>query len=462
MPDVTDFLPIRVENLDTIIGRIDADVNAGLAPDDDNFIDTTAGTFYADIRTAIALELERLWDVATTDTVAAALVDYSWGDYLDAHGDTLGVVRRDEVKAKGHVTFSGEDGSLIGIGVEVSTTQVDPDDEPTSYLTTESGTVASGTLTLAVEADEAGAAGNVPSGAIELVMSAPNGVTAVTNSQAITGGSDLETDESYRDRIRLAWSAAQGAGSVADYERWSLALEGIGFVRVTPIWNGPGTVKVTVTDVQNNAVTDEKIDELQDLLDPFDAEDKTNGAQGSLTNTLLVDDTTDFASSGYAYVGDKLFRYTGKTSGSFTGCTGLPGSVADDVQVVQSGTGRGLAPIGAIVSVRTAATVAVNPELDIKLADGYTLDGDSGTVAIRAEVVELLREYIDNLPPGGEPPPGADTGAGFIVLGRVESYAMRVPGIFDVVSAELNGAATNLAIGANEVPELGTLTLNVV
>ena len=464
MADSSDFFPIRDESLDAIIARIDADLNAGIAPDDDDFIDTTEGTFYADIRTAFALELERLWDVATRDTIAASLIEYAWGSYLDAHGEPLAVFRRDEVASTGEVTFTGTDGTIIGTGAEVSTSQVNPDDEPVSFLTTDDGVIGetvTGELTLSVEAAEPGAAGNVPSGAVTLLLSPLSDVSTVINDAAMTGGADVESDEAYRDRIKLAWAAAQGLGSVADYQRWVLAVPGIGFVRVTPEWAGAGTVRVTVTDTENNPVSDELLAEIQDLLDPYDAETLSDGTQ-SPTTTFTVVDTTDFKTAGRILVGDTLIFYTGKTSTTFTGCSGFSGSVPDGTTVVQAGSGNGQAPVGALVTVRTAQTVAVDVDLSLELSDGYSIDGAVGTLPVGPEVTESLREYIDNQPPGAEPAPGTDTGAGFVVLNRVIGLAVRVPGVFNVGAiAELDGTAANFAVDANKVPELGTVTLTV-
>lgn len=460
MTDLSNFLPIRVENLDTIIARIDADLNAGLAPDDDAFIDTTPGTFYADIRTAFALELERLWDVATTDTVAASLIEYAWGIYLDAHGAPLGVERNDEARATGTVTFTGDNGTLVPTGTETSTIQVDPEDEPIAFVTTESGTIGASPLTLAVEAVEPGVSGNVATGAVTLLTSPVSGVTSVANDAAMSGGVDVESDESYRDRLKLSWSAAQGAGSVADYKRWALDVDGVGFVRVTPIWNGAGTVRVVITDTENNPVSDTLLQQVQDLLDPYDAETTVDG--GDLTTpipTLTVVSTTGFAAAGQLYVGDQLVAYTGTTATTFTGCTGFTANITNGDAVVQSGSGNGLAPVGAIVSVRTAATLTIDVDAELTVDNGYSVDGASGTISVLPEVTSILTEYINNLPPGGEPAPGVDTGAGSVLYLRVFGLLMGIPGVYAVTDLLLDAVAANKAVTANEVPEIGTLTV---
>lgn len=456
MTDLSRFVPLRAETLESITARIDADVNAGIDPDDESFLDTTPGGFYSDLRTAIALELERLWDVATTDTVAASLFEYSWGDYLDAHGATIGVARKDAVAASGTVTFTGTNGTVIPSGVEVSTTQTSPDEEPVEFTTTEGGTVSGGTLTVDAQASEAGAAGNVASAAIDVILSPVSGVTAVTGS-AFTGGSDVESDEDYRDRLRIAYSATQGAGSVADYERWALSHPSVGSVRVGPLYDGGGTVRVVITDVNNDPVSATVTSEVQALIDPYSAETLTNGAIAAIgsASTITVDSTTGFSTAGRIYVGDKLVEYTGKTATTFTGCTtSATGSVADNSSVRQHGNGAGLAPIGAMVTVATPSTLSVTVAADVTTADGYSLDGSAGTIDVSAEIEEAIVAYIDSLPPGGENPPGSETpaGSGFVLLKRVEARILSVPGVYSVASTTLNGTGADLAVTASQVP----------
>lgn len=121
---------------------------------------------------------------------------------------------------------------------------------------------------LPVEATTPDINGNVPPGTVTELLSPVVGVTAVYNLTAMTGGNDVETDDEYQRRILLELGAPQGGGTVGDYMRWSLSHPSIGYATVTPIWDGPGTVKVVVTDEQNNPVSATVLDELQLFLDP--------------------------------------------------------------------------------------------------------------------------------------------------------------------------------------------------
>ena len=308
--DFTEFVPVREESVDDVIARMDADVNAGLDPDDSAFLDTTEGGFYADLRNMSALEFERLYDFVSTEVVASMFLGLTFGEYLDGWGVTLGVPRKDEVKATGEVTFTGTDGALIATGTEIATPQTDPDADPVSFVTTGSGTITGGTLTLAIAATEAGAQGNVASGSVSVLLS-PLGdeVSAVNNAEATTGGADVENDDQYRSRLLLEFGVGQGAGTQADYERWALTHGSVGFATVEPIWSGPGTVRVIITDQQNNPVSGTVITELQNDLDPVPERGEGRAPIGAIvtvaTPTLLTVDVaaTIVPVSGYSLDG---------------------------------------------------------------------------------------------------------------------------------------------------------------
>lgn len=268
MADFADFLPIFQETIASIRARLDADVNAGLDPNDPAFLDTTEGGIYHDLSQTLALEIERQWDALSTEVPAAMFPAYAWGPYLDEHGVTINLPRKDQVKATGEVTFTGTNGTLIATGTQVATVQTDPDADPVVFATTESATIAGGTAVLAVEALVAGSAGNVGAGTVTTLASPLDGIASLTNASAMSGGADVESDDLYRERILLEYVAARGAGTQADYVRWALSYPPIGRVVVEAIWAGAGTVRVIVTDQAGAPVSGTVVTGLQNLLDP--------------------------------------------------------------------------------------------------------------------------------------------------------------------------------------------------
>ena len=161
-------------------------------------------------------------------------------------------------------------------------------------------------------------------------------------------------------------------------------------------------------------------------------------------------------------VGEQLVTYTGVTSTTFTGCTGGTGVQADDTAVVQQGEGQGLAPVGAIVTVDTPASLTVNISATVTYDDGYSDDGTGGTIGLQTEIEQALSDYVDALGPGGENPPGAESpaGSGYVLLNRVESRFFDVEGVYNVSSVQINAVAADLAVATLQVPVLGTVTLS--
>lgn len=385
MTDITERIPLINVTLEEVRGRVDADANAGLDPDDDSFLDTTPGGFYWDLTQPLVLEFARLWDFASAEVPASIYVASSWGENLDDHGETINVPRKDAAFATGTVTFIGEEGTLIGIGTQIGTAQTDPDEDPPSYVTTASGTIPEGgELTLSVKAEETGRASNIAPGAAAIMLSPLEGVEEVANAEAITGGADVESDESYRARLLLEYGAAQGAGNVADYKRWALSYPGVGFVTVVPLWSGPGTVLVVITDEDNNPVSGEVTAGLQNELDP------------------------------------------------------VPGK------------GEGKAPVGAEVSVTTPTLKTVTVAAKVVLEPGYTLDGTSGTIPVREDIERVLSEYIDRLPPGED-----------VLINKTKSRFFLDEGIKNIVTVKLNGSEADVTVAAEEVAQIGTISLEV-
>lgn len=207
----------------------------------------------------------------STATVTTGRVELTWG------------------AVTGAVRYRVYRGTAAGAGTLLA--------EPTAASYSDTGAATPGTATppatnqtggrrsLAVRALDAGAVGNVPAGAISLLLSPVAGVTAVTNVAGTLGGADVETDDAYRDRLLLELSGTQGSGTVTDYQRWALAHPGVGFVTVEPVWNGAGTVRVVITDPENDPCPTSTVDGLQALLDPVAGEGR---GQAPIGHTVTV------------------------------------------------------------------------------------------------------------------------------------------------------------------------------
>lgn len=166
--------------------------------------------------------------------------DTSEGEYLARHAAIWGVTRTPAAAAAGNVTFTGTTGVVIPAGTELQRS------DGALYTTDAEATLASGTITTAVTAETAGAAGNAAIGTTLTLLSPIAGVnaTATVASGGLASGADEEGDDALRIRLLAVIRAPAHGGNKADYERWALEVPGVTRAWVYPLEGGAGTVTV--------------------------------------------------------------------------------------------------------------------------------------------------------------------------------------------------------------------------
>ena len=94
------------------------------------------------------------------------------------------------------------------------------------------------------------------------------GLSIATLTELLIPGEETETDESLRNRyIEKANEPAFG-GNILDYKQRTKKIDGVGAVKVEPIWNGPGTVKLIILDSDYNKANDYLIQTTQNEVCP--------------------------------------------------------------------------------------------------------------------------------------------------------------------------------------------------
>jgi len=143
-----------------------------------------------------AMEIGRIWDMAES-IYYNGFVDFAENEALNRIGSLMSVYRLAASKSTGIVTFAGTIGVNIPLGTIVTT------ETGLMYQTLASGVIpAGGTIDIAIESMALGSRNNVGSGTITVIANPISGISSVTNAAATTGGLDLETDVSYRIRIK--------------------------------------------------------------------------------------------------------------------------------------------------------------------------------------------------------------------------------------------------------------------
>lgn len=267
MPDPTDFFPIFVRREEDIREDFNVRANAGLTPNDPAWVDVRTGSQFQLCTQPSVVEHALAYD-RMNEVLAAGFLATSWGDYLDTHAASYNEERVGEGYAVGTVTFTGANGTIVGSGVRVGPAQTDPETDPPVFETTAGGLIGGGSVDLPVRAVESGVEGNVGANAITLLRTGVDGVTAITNAAAMSGGADVEADDSLKDRLIRLFSG-KGSATLADYAREALRWPGIGYVTVMPHWAGPGTVKLSIRDDSRNPVSAPLVAEFQEHMDPL-------------------------------------------------------------------------------------------------------------------------------------------------------------------------------------------------
>ncbi|WP_125153091.1 baseplate J/gp47 family protein [Clostridium rectalis] len=103
------------------------------------------------------------------------------------------------------------------------------------------------------------------------------GLSIATLGELIMPGEDVESNESLYDRYIEHLNEKPYGGNIADYKINTRAIEGVGTVKVFPIWNGGGTVKIVFLDSDYSVPTTELIDKVQTILDPVQNKGKGFG-----------------------------------------------------------------------------------------------------------------------------------------------------------------------------------------
>jgi uncharacterized phage protein gp47/JayE len=160
-------------------------------------------------------------------------------EHLERWADIWGIPRKAATMATGQARFAGVNGSAIPVGTLLLRA------DGVEYATAGEGLVAAGVATVPVQAVSAGAGGNANAGILLNLASPLSGVqTQATAESELTGGADIETDASLRDRLLSRIRTPLLGGAAADYETWALTVPGVTRAWASGQALGAGTVTV--------------------------------------------------------------------------------------------------------------------------------------------------------------------------------------------------------------------------
>ncbi|MGL4569309.1 MAG: baseplate J/gp47 family protein [Fusobacteriaceae bacterium] len=220
-----------------------------------NSLSKIEGSYNYDIASAMAIEFDILYK--EIEQLEKQLFPWSVTEdgYLDYHLAEFGLTRREAVPAQGIATIEGKPSAIIPKdSIAIGRTGV-------KYKTLENGIILSdGKCKVKIECLESGTVGNCGIGDIQVFEISVPDVYKVYNEEAIDSGYDIEPFKEAKIRMEEKARNPAHSGNIFDYTLWAKSVEGVGRVSVFPIWNGPGTVKVLISDYSLQPASTELVD----------------------------------------------------------------------------------------------------------------------------------------------------------------------------------------------------------
>ena len=276
-----------------------------------------------------------------------------------------------------------------------------------------------------VRCETAGSVGNQYSGAMTPIDYI-DGLASAQLTELLIPGEDEEDTEHLRQRYFDSFDERAFGGNIRDYTEKTCALPGVGAVKVTRAWNGDIAPSSMIPSEAVAAWYESTVDELSEEVKSWlaavygAAKQKKLTVGGAVLLTVL--------NSEYDKASDTLIR-----------------SVQEAIDPPRyEGEGYGLAPIGHVVSVRSAVTVTVDIRTDITFADGYSWFNMQETISAAVEkyLAELRKSW-------------AKENSIYVRISQIETRLLALGGIIDIQDTEINGRAENLVLGMYEIPVLG-------
>ena len=224
-------------------------------------IDTREGSIFYDAVSGVLMKVAKLY--VDIDMIAELVyIDSATGEYLDRKASEHSVTRLPATSARYYVKFDGTQPDIgerfYSDGLYFVLKQTD---EEVYYL----------------EAEIAGTGANgVYSGTAAIPVNNIAGLNAATFGEAAELGSDEESDDALRERLREKMSGPAENGNRQHYRTWCEEVDGVGRARIIPLWNGPNTVKGIIIDPNGLPAGDAVIERVQDYIDP----DADNDGEG--------------------------------------------------------------------------------------------------------------------------------------------------------------------------------------
>lgn len=206
------------------------------------------------------------------------------------------------------------------------------------------------------------------------------GLETAELTEILIPGENEEDTEVFRERYFKSFESQAFGGNVADYKQKTNSIQGVGSTKVTPVWNGGGTVLLTIINSNFEAASEELIQLVQETIDP-----------------------------------------------------------------TQDAAGKGLAPIGHIVTVNSAEEISVNVTTTITYESNYSFD------TLKTQIEEVIENYLHELRKTW-----GDNEYLTVRSSQIDARLLDVVGIIDIQNTYVNGVK-NFVTSKDQIPTMGSV-----
>lgn len=257
------------------------------------------------------------------------------------------------------------------------------------------------------------------------------GLQTASLTSVLIPGEDEEDTEVFRQRYYNSFDSQSFGGNKQDYIEKINAVSGVGSCKIKRVWNGDIRPAEMIPNEKvqswfNSFITSgdqEVVDWLSKVYNAALLKKLTVG--GTILVTIVDSDDYGVASA----------------------------TLVDTVQNIidpdpYTGEGEGIAPIGHVVMVKSAESVAIQIKTNIIFSEGYSWSNCHLTIeeSIKNYLLSLRKEWASNT-------------QSVIRIAQIDNHILKVTGVLDVTDTTINDEPTNLTLTEYQIPVLGGISV---
>ena len=223
--------------------------------------DKTEGTVLWDICQAFALEFYENYEKVEQSKKGYFLKTITDEEIFDWKLADYGEERKKATYADGIITVKGKTNAIIDKGIMVASDTAEYEILNTMIIPTE------GFVNVPIKCMIPGKVGNTGKGTINKFPITITGLYECFNNEGIVNGVDRESIDEARKRVEEKLKEPKTSGNRFDYKFWAKEVSGVGNARVIERDRGVNSVKILITDRNNDLATETLIKDTFDYIE---------------------------------------------------------------------------------------------------------------------------------------------------------------------------------------------------